>query len=82
MKKAIIGAGGFAREVKAQIGDNTIKCFVDDQYYKQNDEHVYPLSEFDPTEYEVVVAIGDRQQATARAERDRTADTRKTCTRS
>lgn len=59
MKKAIIGAGGFAREVKAQIEDNTIKCFVDDQYYKQNDEHVYPLSEFDPTEYEVVVAIGD-----------------------
>ena len=59
MKKAIIGAGGFAREVKAQIGDNTIKCFVDDQYYKKNNEYVYPLSEFDPTKYEVVVAIGD-----------------------
>lgn len=59
MKKALIGAGGFAREVKAQIGDHTIKCFVDDQYWKENNEYIFPLSKFDPTEYEVVVAIGD-----------------------
>lgn len=59
MKKAIIGAGGFAREVKAQMGDHTIKCFIDDQYWKENNEYIFPLSEFDPQEYEVVVAIGD-----------------------
>ena len=59
MKRALIGAGGFAREVKAQIGDHTIKCFVDDQYWRENDEYIFPLSKFDPTEYEVVVAIGD-----------------------
>jgi sugar O-acyltransferase (sialic acid O-acetyltransferase NeuD family) len=59
MKKAIIGAGGFAREVKAQMGDYTIKCFIDDQYWKENNEYIFPLSEFDPQEYEVVVAIGD-----------------------
>lgn len=59
MKKAIIGAGGFAREVKAQMGDQTIKCFVDDRYWIENNEYIFPLSEFDPKEYEVVVAIGD-----------------------
>lgn len=59
MKKALIGAGGFAREVKAQIGDHTIKCFVDDQYWKENNEYIFPLSQFNPAEYEVVVAIGD-----------------------
>lgn len=59
MKKAIIGAGGFAREVRAQMGDHTIKCFVDDRYWKENNECIFPLSEFDPKEYEVVVAVGD-----------------------
>jgi sugar O-acyltransferase (sialic acid O-acetyltransferase NeuD family) len=59
MKKAIIGAGGFAREIKAHIGDLTMKCFVDDQFWKENNENIYPLSEFDPNEYEVLVAIGD-----------------------
>lgn len=59
MKRAIIGAGGFAQEVRAQMGDHTIKCFVDDQYYSINDDYIFPLSEFDPTIYEVVVAIGD-----------------------
>ena len=59
MKKALIGAGGFAQEVRAQMGDNTIKCFVDDRYYSINNDYIFPLSEFDPTIYEVVVAIGD-----------------------
>ena len=59
MKKALIGAGGFAREIKAHIGDSTIKCFVDDQYWKENNEYIFPLSQFNPNEYEVIVAIGD-----------------------
>lgn len=59
MQKAIIGAGGFAREVKAHMGDKTIKCFVDDQYYSLNDDTILPISKFDPNEYEVIVAIGD-----------------------
>jgi sugar O-acyltransferase (sialic acid O-acetyltransferase NeuD family) len=59
MKKALIGAGGFADEVKAHIGDFTMKCFVDDNYYSPNDKNIHPLSEFDPNEYEVLVAIGD-----------------------
>ena len=59
MKKAIIGAGGFAQEIRAHIGDFTMKCFVDDEYYTKNENFVYPLSKFNPEEYEVVVAIGD-----------------------
>ena len=59
MKKALIGAGGFAREIKTHMKDYTMKCFVDDQFWKENNEYIYPLSEFDPNEYEVLVAIGD-----------------------
>lgn len=59
MEKVLIGAGGFAREIKAHMGDSTIKCFVDDQFWKENHENIYPLSEFDPNKYEVLVAIGD-----------------------
>lgn len=62
MKKAIIGAGGFAREVYWSLPlmqrIQTV-FFVDDIYYDNTDERVLPLSKFDPTEYEVVVAIGD-----------------------
>lgn len=57
LKKAIVGAGGFAREVAAAMGVNC-PFFVDDIY--QNEElNVFGLSEFDPNNYEVVVAIGD-----------------------
>lgn len=59
MKKAIIGAGGFAREVKAHIGDFTMPTFVDDDYYLPNMDNIWPLSKFDPTKYQVVIAIGN-----------------------
>jgi len=59
MNKAIIGAGGFAQEIRAHIGDFTMKCFVDDEYYMENKNFIYPLSKFNPEEYEVIVAIGD-----------------------
>lgn len=58
MKKALIGAGGFAREIKAHIGDESMVCFVDDNYYV-GDINTLPLSKFDPNEYEVLIAIGD-----------------------
>ena len=56
---AIIGAGGFANEVKAHMGDMSIKCFVEDGYYKQNEENIFPLSSFEADKYQVVIAIGD-----------------------
>jgi sugar O-acyltransferase (sialic acid O-acetyltransferase NeuD family) len=59
MKKALIGVGGFAREIKAHIGDETMKCFVDDLYWKENNEFIFPLSQFDPNQYEVIIAVGD-----------------------
>lgn len=57
--KAIIGAGGFAREVKSYLGLKDIKMFVDDSYWEENNLNIYPLSHFDSTKYKVVVAIGD-----------------------
>jgi sugar O-acyltransferase (sialic acid O-acetyltransferase NeuD family) len=61
MKHAIIGAGGFAREVyhtlPKHIQDDII-FFVEDQWYVA-DNNIKPLSLFDPLIYRVVVAIGD-----------------------
>jgi sugar O-acyltransferase (sialic acid O-acetyltransferase NeuD family) len=59
MKKALIGAGGFADEVKAHMGLFDMVSFVDAVYYKENDKNIKPLSQFNPTEYEVLIAIGD-----------------------
>lgn len=59
MIKAIIGAGGATRELKAHMNIKNIKCFVDDKYYTDNNENIYPLSSFDPNIYEVVVCVGD-----------------------
>jgi len=59
MEKVLIGAGGFAREVKAHLGDYSMKCFVDDSYWKENNDNIYPLSSFDPSIYEALVVIGD-----------------------
>lgn len=56
---AIIGAGGFAREVKAAIKNNrNIKFFVDDEHQNPN-LGILGLSQFDPEKYRVIVAIGD-----------------------
>lgn len=57
-KKAIIGAGGFAREVKAAIGDPNIPFFVDEEYASA-ESNIYSLLTFDSDEYEVIIAIGD-----------------------
>lgn len=56
MKKAIFGYGGHAKEVMCQLTD--LVCFIDDNYYKKENKTL-PLSKFDPTEYELLVAIGD-----------------------
>jgi sugar O-acyltransferase (sialic acid O-acetyltransferase NeuD family) len=62
MKKGIIGAGGFAREVYWSLSPveriNTV-FFVDDIYWDGSNEKILPLSLFEASEYEVVVAIGN-----------------------
>jgi sugar O-acyltransferase (sialic acid O-acetyltransferase NeuD family) len=55
MKKALIGYGGHAREVMAQIGKN-LPCFVEDEFMNENTR---PLSEFNPKKYKVMVVLGD-----------------------
>ena len=65
MKKVLIGNGGHAREVMAQMGVNLLR-FVDDQYV---DNNTLPLSQFDPTKYVAMVAIAnskDRYDITQR----------------
>ena len=58
MKKALIGSGGFAREIKQHMNCD-LSFFVDDVYWKKNDSNILPLSDFNPIEYEVLVAIGN-----------------------
>ncbi len=63
MKKALIGNGGHAREVMAQMGINLTR-FVDDEYWIEGDNKLLPLSSFNPEEYAVMIAVAnskDRQ---------------------
>jgi sugar O-acyltransferase (sialic acid O-acetyltransferase NeuD family) len=55
MKKVLIGNGGHAKEVMAQMGVNLLR-FVDDQYVN---EQTLPLSQFDPTKHIAMVAVAD-----------------------
>lgn len=61
MKKAIIGSGGMGRELLVQMTNNNsnenVIFFVNDEYSFDR-KKIFPLSEFDPNIYEVVVAIG------------------------
>jgi sugar O-acyltransferase (sialic acid O-acetyltransferase NeuD family) len=56
MKKfALIGSGGHAREIMAQIGSK-LTCFVDD-FYANNE--ALPLSTFNPDEFSLMIAVAD-----------------------
>ena len=58
MKRALIGNGGHAREVMAQM-EEIMTRFVDDKYYTPTDPMVLPLSEFSPGDFEVMIAVGE-----------------------
>ena len=57
MIKALIGNGGHAREIMAQMNQRLIR-FVDDKYWIEGDDRLLPLSDFDPEIYEVMIAVG------------------------
>lgn len=59
MKRAIIGYGGFAREVAAHMELDDVKFFVDDEYWNSESKNLFKLSRFYSNEYEVIVAVGD-----------------------
>ena len=58
MKKAIFGFGGHAKEVAMQIGGE-LTFFVDDEYSNHISK---PLSEFNPLEYEILVAVSNPKE--------------------
>jgi sugar O-acyltransferase (sialic acid O-acetyltransferase NeuD family) len=62
MKKGIIGAGGFAREVYWSLNPieriNTI-FFIEDVYWDGSSDKILPLSLFESSKYDVIVAIAD-----------------------
>jgi len=62
MKKGIVGAGGFGREVYWSLNPieraNSV-FFVDDEYWDGSDEKILPLSRFESDKFELVVAIAD-----------------------
>ena len=55
MKRALVGYGGHAKEVMAQMSQK-LTCFVDDKYVVEGTQ---PLSKFDPNEYTLMVAVAD-----------------------
>jgi sugar O-acyltransferase (sialic acid O-acetyltransferase NeuD family) len=55
MKKVLIGNGGHAREVMAQMGVK-LQCFVDDEYVDNNS---LPISKLDPNEHVAMIAIAN-----------------------
>jgi len=57
MKLAIFGGGGHAREVATQI-DRPVTFFADDEF---SNENIEPISNFDPKEFTIIIAISDPQ---------------------
>ncbi len=58
MIKSLIGNGGHAREVMAQMG-TILTRFVDDEYWIKGDDNILPLSKFDPDKYTIMVAVAN-----------------------
>jgi len=58
-ENVLIGAGGFAREIKAHINNLEIKCFVDDEYFVTNDDNIHKLSDFNPQTMNALIAVGN-----------------------
>jgi sugar O-acyltransferase (sialic acid O-acetyltransferase NeuD family) len=58
MIKALIGNGGHAREVQAQMSIELFR-FVSDEYWKEGDSKLLPLSKFNPDEYVVMIAVAN-----------------------
>ena len=65
MKLALFGYGGHAREVACQI-DQEVTFFVDDEYANNIAK---PISEFNPEEYLMMVAVADSHDRKAIVDR-------------
>ena len=58
MRKALIGNGGHAREVQSQM-DIELLRFVSDEYWKEGDSKLLPLSKFESNKYVVMIAVAN-----------------------
>jgi len=62
MRRGIIGAGGFGREVfwslPPEMREKT-SFFVNDEFWNPEDKNVFPLSRLDVNLHEVIVAVGN-----------------------
>ena len=58
-EKVLIGAGGFAREVRAHMNEYKMKCFVDQKYFQPNADNIFPISEFDPSRMQALIVVGE-----------------------
>lgn len=59
LEPVLIGAGGFAREIVAEVYLQTkkeLKCFVDDEYWVDG---LYKISEFNPESQGALIAVGN-----------------------
>lgn len=59
LEPVLIGAGGFAREIRAEVRlqyGNVLKMYVDDEYWA---EGLYRISEFDPETQSALIAVGN-----------------------
>ena len=65
MKLALFGYGGHAREVACQM-DQEVTFFVDDEYAN---DITKPISEFNPEEYLMMVAVADSHDRKAIVDR-------------
>jgi sugar O-acyltransferase (sialic acid O-acetyltransferase NeuD family) len=59
LEPVLIGAGGFAREIVAEVRLQTklnLKCYVDDEYWTDG---LYKISEFNPKTQSALIAVGN-----------------------
>jgi sugar O-acyltransferase (sialic acid O-acetyltransferase NeuD family) len=59
LEPVIIGAGGFAREVRAEVRlqyGKILKMYVDDEYWQ---EGLFRISDFDPEKQSALIAVGN-----------------------
>ncbi len=64
LKVGIFGFGGHAKEVSHYLIQNAkrdMRFFVDAQFL-QNDHRLKPITEFDPAEYSITIALGDSKK--------------------
>ena len=61
-KIAIIGYGGFAREIGCNFNKNVFSYFIHNKYINnQNNKFVLPFENIDINKYRVLIAIGDNK---------------------